>query len=87
MEGFRKVLGMWIGENESAKFWLSVINDIKHRGVQDIMIVCVDGLSGFRAAIAAVYPATELQQCIIHQIRNTTKFVSYRLKEGLYSTK
>jgi len=78
MEGFRDVLGMWIGENESAKFWVSVMNDMKNRGVEDILIACVDGLSGFPNAIEAVYPKTELQQCIIHQIRNTTKFVSYK---------
>lgn len=78
MEGFKDVLGMWIGENESAKFWLSVMNDMKNRGVEDILIASVDGLTGFPAAIAAVYPKTELQQCIIHQIRNTTRFVSYK---------
>ncbi len=78
MEGFREVLGMWVGENESAKFWVSVMNDMKNRGVEDILIACVDGLTGFPNAIAAVYPKTELQQCIIHQIRNTTKFVSYK---------
>jgi transposase-like protein len=78
MEGFREVLGMWIGENESAKFWVSVMNDMKNRGIEDILIACVDGLTGFPAAIAAVFPNTELQQCIIHQIRNTTKFVSYK---------
>lgn len=78
MEGFRDVLGMWIGENESAKFWVSVMNDLKNRGVEDILIACVDGLTGFPSAIAAVFPKTELQQCIIHQIRNTTKFVSYK---------
>lgn len=78
MEGFRDVLGMWIGENESAKFWLSVLNDIKNRGVNDILIVCVDGLTGFPNAIEAVFPKAEIQHCIIHQIRNTTKFVSYK---------
>ncbi len=78
IEGFKDVLGMWIGENESAKFWLTVMNDIKNRGVEDILIACVDGLTGFPNAIAAVFPETELQQCIIHQIRNTTKFVSYK---------
>ena len=76
MEGFREVLGMWVGENESAKFWLSVMNGIKNRGVEDILIICIDGLTGFPAAIEAVYPKTEIQQCIIHQIRNTTRFVS-----------
>ncbi len=78
MDGLKEVLGMWIGENESAKFWLSVMNGLKNRGLQDILIACVDGLTGFPAAIEAVYPKTEIQQCIIHQIRNTTRFVSYK---------
>ena len=78
MEGQKEVLGMWVGENESAKFWLSVLNSIKARGVEDILIACIDGLTGFTNAIEAVYPKTEIQQCIIHQIRNTTKFVSYK---------
>ena len=78
MEGFRHVLGIWVGENESAKFWLSVLNDIKNRGVEDILIVCVDGLTGFTNAIEAVFPKAEIQHCIIHQIRNTTRFVSYK---------
>lgn len=69
---------MWVGENESAKFWLSVLNSIKARGVEDILIACIDGLTGFTNAIEAVYPKTEIQQCIIHQIRNTTRFVSYK---------
>ena len=78
MGGLKEVLGMWVGENESAKFWLSVMNGLKNRGLQDILIACVDGLTGFPAAIEAVYPKTEIQQCIIHQIRNTTRFVSYK---------
>jgi transposase-like protein len=78
MDGVKDVLGMWIGENESAKFWLSVMNGIKNRGVEDILIACVDGLTGFTSAIEAVFPKTEVQQCIIHQIRNTTRFVSYK---------
>ena len=78
MEGTREVLGMWIGENESAKFWLSVLNGLKNRGLKDILIACVDGLSGFPCAIKAAYPKTEIQQCIIHQIRNSTKYVSYK---------
>ena len=76
--GQKEVLGLWIGENESAKFWLSVLNSIKNRGVDDILIASVDGLTGFDNAIEAVYPKTEIQQCIIHQIRNSTKFVSYK---------
>lgn len=78
LDGTREVLGMWIGENESAKFWLSVMNSMKNRGVEDILIACVDGLTGFTNAIEAVFPQTEIQQCIIHQIRNTTRFVSYK---------
>ena len=78
LDGKKDVLGMWVGENESAKFWLSVLNGLKNRGVNDILIACVDGLSGFTNAIEAVFPKTEIQQCIIHQIRNTTKYVSYK---------
>lgn len=82
MNGHKDVLGMYVGENESAKFWLTVLNGLKNRGVQDILIACVDGLSGFPQAIEAVFPETEIQQCVIHQIRNSTKFVSYKdLKE------
>ena len=69
---------MWIGENESAKFWLGILNGLKSRGVEDILITCVDGLTGFSNAIEAVYPRTEIQQCVIHQIRNTTRFVSHK---------
>jgi transposase-like protein len=78
MDGIKDVLGMWVGENESAKFWLSVMNGMRNRGVEDILIACVDGLTGFTNAIEAVFPKTEIQQCIIHQIRNTTRFVSYK---------
>ena len=78
MDGKRDVLGMYIGENESAKFWLTILNGLKNRGVEDILIACIDGLSGFPQAITAVYPETEIQHCIIHQIRNSTKFVSYK---------
>lgn len=82
MDGRKDVLGMYVGENKSAKFWLSVLNGIKNRGVEDILITCIDGLCGFPQAIEAVYPQAEVQHCIIHQIRNTTKFVSYKdLKE------
>jgi putative transposase len=78
MSGIKEVLGMWVGENESAKYWLSILNGLKNRGVEDILIACVDGLTGFDNAIEAVYPKTEIQQCVIHQIRNSTKFVSYK---------
>ncbi len=78
LDGNKDVLGMWIGENESSKFWLSVLNELKNRGVQDILIICVDNLSGFSQAIAACYPQTEIQMCIIHQIRSSTRYVSYK---------
>ena len=78
LDGKKDVIGMYVGENEGAKFWLSIINGLKNRGVQDILIACVDGLNGFPQAIEAVYPKTEIQQCIIHQIRNTTNYVSYK---------
>lgn len=78
MDGKKDVIGMYVGENEGSKFWLSIINGLKNRGVQDILIACVDGLNGFPQAIEAVYPKTEIQQCIIHQIRNTTNYVSYK---------
>lgn len=78
MDGKKDVIGMYVGENEGAKFWLSIINGLKNCGVQDILIACVDGLNGFPQAIEAVYPKTEIQQCIIHQIRNTTNYVSYK---------
>lgn len=78
MEGRKDVLGMYVGQNESPKFWLSILNEMKNRVVKDILIACVDGLTGFPQAIEAVFPQTEIQQCIIHQIRNTTKFVAYK---------
>jgi len=73
MAGQKEILGIWIGENESASFWLGVCNDIKNRGVEDILIACKDGLSGFSEAINSVFPKTEIQLCIIHQIRNSLK--------------
>ena len=78
MYGRKDVLGMYVGENESAKFWLSIMNGLKNRGISDILITCVDGLTGFTQAIEAVFPKTEIQHCIIHQIRNSTRFVSYK---------
>lgn len=78
MYTLKEVLGMWVGQNESAKFWLYVMNGLKNRGLQDILIACVDRLIGFTAAIEAVYSKTEIQQCVLHQVRNTTRFVSYK---------
>jgi putative transposase len=78
MEGHKDVLGMYAGQNESAKFWLSILNGLKNCGVEDILIAYVDGLTGFPQVIEAVFPEIEIQQCNIHQIRNTTKFISYK---------
>lgn len=78
MEGNKDILGVWIGQNESSKFWLNVLNDMKTRGVRDVYLFCVDGLTGFREAIEAVYPMSQIQRCIIHQIRSSTRYVSYK---------
>ena len=75
-EGRKEVLSIQIGENESAKYWLSVLNELRNRGVKDILILCADGLTGIKEAIAAAYPQTEYQRCIVHQVRNTLKYVS-----------
>ena len=83
MAGQKEILGIWVGENESASFWLSVCNDLKNRGVQDILIACKDGLAGFSEAISAAFPQTEIQLCIIHQIRNTMKYVPYKNQKEL----
>ncbi len=78
MDGRKDILGVWIGENESAKFWLTVMNDLKNRGVRDVYVFCVDGLTGFREAINAAFPKSQIQRCIIHQIRSSTRYVSYK---------
>lgn len=78
LEGRKDVLGMWVGENESAKFWANVLNGLRNRGVQDIFIACTDNLVGFSAAINAVFPQTDIQNCIVHQLRNSSKYVSYK---------
>lgn len=78
LEGIKEVLGIWVGEAESAKFWLSVLNEIKNRGVKDILIISVDGLKGFSEAIASAYPETEVQKCVLHQIRSSTRYISYK---------
>ena len=77
LEGKKEVLGVWIGENEGAKFWLKVCTELKNRGVNDILIACINGLKGFPEAITSVFPDTRIQLCIIHQIRNSLKYVNY----------
>lgn len=78
VEGNKDILGIWIGDNESSKFWLGVLNDLKNRGVHDVLLFCVDGLTGLKEAINAAYPNAEIQRCIIHQLRNSFKYVSYK---------
>ena len=77
-DGFKEILGIWVGGNESSKFWLGVLNELKSRGIKNVDLFCVDGLSGFKEAITAVYPFAGIQRCIIHQIRSSTKYVSYK---------
>ena len=76
LDGQKEVLTIQVGDNESAKYWLSVLNELKNRGVKEILILCADGLSGIKEAIAAAYPKTEYQRCIVHQVRNTLKYVA-----------
>ncbi|SHJ63899.1 Transposase, Mutator family [Caminicella sporogenes DSM 14501] len=78
LEGFKDILGIWIGESESSKFWLGVLNELKNRGVEDVLIFSVDGLTGIKEAIQAAFPKSEIQRCIIHQLRNSFKYVSYK---------
>jgi len=78
MDGRKDILGVWIGEHESSKFWLNVLNDLKSRGVLDVYLFCTDGLCGMMEAIRAVYPQSRLQRCIVHQIRSSTRFVSWK---------
>ena len=80
LTGHKEVLSIHIGENESAKYWLGV-NELKNRGVKDILVICADGLSGMKEAVAAAYPQTELQRCIVHQVRNTLKYVGEKNKK------
>lgn len=77
-EGRKELLGMWLAENEGAKFWLNVLTELKNRGLQDILIACVDGLKGFPDAINSVYPQTHIQLCIIHMVRNSLKYVAWK---------
>ena len=82
-EGEKELLGLWLAQTEGAKFWLSVMNELKNRGLEDIFIACVDGLKGFPDAIEAVYPNTQVQLCIVHQIRNSLRFVSWKERKAV----
>lgn len=81
--GHKEVLSIHIGENESAKYWLGVLNELKNRGVKDILVICADGLTGMKEAVSAAFPQTELQRCIVHQVRNTLKYVGEKNKKEL----
>jgi transposase-like protein len=82
-EGNKELLGMWISQNEGASFWLGVLTDMKNRGLEDILIACVDGLTGFPEAIETVYPRTKVQLCIVHKIRSSLRFVSWKFRKAL----
>ncbi len=83
LEGKKEIIGIWIGENETSKYWLTVLNDIQKRGIQDVLIFAIDGLNGFNEAIKAVYPQAEIQRCIVHQIRSSLKFVSWKDRKAV----
>jgi putative transposase len=82
-EGRKELLGLWVGEHEGSKFWLNVLNELKNRGVKDILIACVDGLTGFPEAIESAYPKTEVQLCIVHMVRNSLKYVSWKQRKAV----
>lgn len=76
-DGYKDILSITVGANETSKFWLGMLNDLKNRGVQDVLFFCVDGLPGFKEAIGAVYPDAQIQRCVIHMLRNSFKYVNY----------
>lgn len=80
-DGLKEVLGMWVGKNESSSFWMSVMSDLKARGVEDILITCTDNLTGFTDAIKGVFPLANTQICVVHQIRNSAKYVVWKDKK------
>jgi putative transposase len=82
-EGMKEILGIWIDQSEGAKFWLNTLTEIKNRGVNDILICCIDGLTGFSDAIHTVFPEAQIQQCIVHMVRNTVKYVSHQHRKAL----
>jgi putative transposase len=82
-EGNKELLGIWVGESEGAKFWLSVLTELRNRGLRDILIACVDGLKGFPDALEAVYPKTRVQLCIVHMIRNSLRYVAWKYRKAV----
>ena len=85
MRCYRTGIFITVGDNKSSKYWLSVLNELKNRGVKDILIICADGLSGIKEAIAAAFPKTEYQRCIVHQVRNTLKYVPNKDRKAFAS--
>ncbi len=85
LEGKKEILGLWVAKTEGAKFWLSIFTEMKNRGLQDVFIACVDGLKGLPEAIETVYPDTEVQLCIVHMVRNSLKYVSYKDRKRIAS--
>jgi len=83
VEGKKDLLGLWIGDNEGAKFWMTVLTELKNRGLQDILVACMDGLKGFPDATAAVYPKTDVQLCIVHMVRNSLRYVSWKERKAV----
>ena len=83
LEGRKEIIDFWIGEHDTAKYWLSVLNDIKKRGVEDVLIFAIDGLNSFNQAIEAIYPKAEVQRCIVHQIRSSLRFVSWKDRKAV----
>ena len=83
-EGYKDILSITVGANETSKFWLGMLNDLRNRGVQDVLFFCVDGLAGFKEAIAAVYPQAQIQRCVIHMLRNSFKYVNYSDSEEVF---
>ncbi|MBD3884747.1 IS256 family transposase, partial [Phormidium tenue FACHB-886] len=83
LSGTKDLLGMWMTQNESAKFWLQVLNELQNRGLKDIFIACCDGLTGFADAIEAVFPKTSVQLCIVHMVRNSLSYVSYKDRKAV----
>lgn len=83
MQGEKELLGLWLAQTEGAKFWLSILTELKNRGVQDILIACVDGLKGFEEAITTVFPLTHIQQCIVHQVRNSLHYVPWKERKAV----
>ena len=85
-QGRMEVLGFWAAENEGAKFWLSVVTELKNRGVQDVLIACVDGLKGFPEAIESIFPQAQVQLCIVHLLRNSLGYVSWKGRKAVAAT-